>query len=117
MPGLQAAVPEGAAETVVPLAEPQAPGVVAAADLLAEHETEVPPPEPAQLHVQGPAPDTAEADPLEQRLVVGADETVVPLTEPHEPLTGVAGAEHEKLVVATALQSVPLAPVELTHAL
>ena len=36
----------------------------------------VPPLDPAQVQVQGPEPETVEAVPVEQRLVVGALETV-----------------------------------------
>lgn len=55
--------------------------------LLAEHEALEPPPEPLQVQFQGPEPVTALADPVEQRLAVGAELTVVPLAEPHAPLT------------------------------
>ncbi|MCB2050565.1 MAG: hypothetical protein KDE63_03960 [Novosphingobium sp.] len=44
-------------------------------------------PLPLQLQFHGPVPDTADAVPVEQRLEVGALETVVPLAEPQTPLT------------------------------
>ena len=49
----------------------------------------VPPFDPAQDQVQGPDPPTALAVPVEQRLVVGAVETVVLFDEPQTPLTAV----------------------------
>ena len=55
----------------------------------AEHEALVPPLLPAQLHDQGPLPATVEAEPVEQRLVVGAVLTVVPLAVPQVPFTAV----------------------------
>jgi hypothetical protein len=42
---------------------------------------------PPQLHVHGPEPATDDAVPVEQRLVEGADDTVVPFADPHAPFT------------------------------
>ena len=85
----------GAVETVVPFAEPHAP-VTGVGVLLAEHCAVVPPLLPVQFHVHGPVPLTAEAVPVEQRLVVGMLPTVIPLALPQAPLTGVGVlfAEH-----------------------
>jgi hypothetical protein len=47
----------------------------------------VPPFEPLQLHVAGPAPATDDAAPVEQRLFEGTDDTVAPFADPHVPLT------------------------------
>lgn len=49
----------------------------------AEHIALLPPLEPLHLHPHGPV-----AVPDVQRLVVGTDDTVVPLAAPHTPLTG-----------------------------
>jgi hypothetical protein len=71
----------------------------------------VPPPDPAQVHDQGPAPETAEAVPAEHRLVVGATDTVVPLALPQVPLTGGGGAA---LTVTVAFwAALPPAPVHV----
>ncbi len=43
---------------------------------------------PAQPQLQGPEPDTEEAVPAAQRLVVGAAESLVPFELPQDPLTG-----------------------------
>jgi hypothetical protein len=55
----------------------------------AEQEAVIPPLEPVQLQVHGPAPATDEADPVEQRFVAGALLTVVPFAEPQVPFTAV----------------------------
>ena len=47
----------------------------------------MPPFDPAQVHDHGPEPDTELAVPVEQRLVVGAVETVVLFEVPQVPLT------------------------------
>src|ERR1700722_4159208 len=82
-------------------------GWLVAAVLLAEQLAVVPPLAPAQLHDHGPEPETDEAEPVVQRLVVGAVETVVPFADPQAPLVGVAVllAEQEAFVP-------PLAPVQ-----
>ena len=49
----------------------------------------MPPLEPAQDHDQGPEPEMDEAEPVVQRLVVGAEETVVPFADPQAPFTAV----------------------------
>jgi hypothetical protein len=49
----------------------------------------LPPLPPSQIHVHGPMPDTADAVPDVHRLLAGAVVTVVPLADPHAPLTGV----------------------------
>jgi hypothetical protein len=46
---------------------------------------------PAQLHVHGPLPLTADAVPALQRLVVGAVLTATPFAGPHCPFTGGGG--------------------------
>ena len=56
----------------------------------AEHDAVLPPPEPAQVHVQGPEPETADAVPAEHNPLEGADVLATPLAAPHEPFTGVA---------------------------
>jgi hypothetical protein len=89
---------EGALVTPTPSAVPQAP--FRAAVLLAEQGAVVPPLEPEQLHDHGPDPLTLEAEPVEQRLVVGADEIVVRFALPHTPLTGEAVLFAEQLAVA-----------------
>jgi len=50
---------------------------------------------PVQVHVQGPVPETPPGEPARQSSVgvEGADETVVPLAEPHPP--GDSVAPHE----------------------
>jgi hypothetical protein len=53
----------------------------------AEQVAVVPPFDPVQLHVHGPAPLTLEALPELQRFKVGADVNVPLLDEPHAPLT------------------------------
>jgi hypothetical protein len=66
----------------------------------AVHWAAMPPLLPAQLHVHGPLPLTAEAVPVLHRLVVGADARVMPLDEPQTPFTGdgLSCAEHEAVV-------------------
>jgi hypothetical protein len=54
----------------------------------AKHDAAVPPFDPAQDQVQGPLPLTDEAEPVPHRLEAGAEETAVPLAEPHAPLMG-----------------------------
>jgi hypothetical protein len=80
------------------------PATVADAEQLAV----VPPLEPPQLHVHGPVPATDDAVPAEQRLVEGADDTVVPFADPHTPLTGVGAAAFTVTVVLTAGDIPPL---------
>ncbi len=55
--------------------------------LFAEQEAVVPPPEPTQFHVHGPAPETNEAVPALHKFVDGAEYKFEPLDEPHEPFT------------------------------
>ena len=78
--------------------------------LFAEQVAVVPLLEPAQDQVKGPVPLTDEVEPVVQRLVVGAVETVVPFADPQAPLIGVEevpiGAEH------TAFTP-PLVPAQL----
>jgi hypothetical protein len=87
------AVPElhrleiGAALTVVLLAEPQMPFTAVVVAMDAEHCAEVPPPDPAQLQLNGPLPETSDAVPVVHRLPVGMLLTLVPLTDPQAPLT------------------------------
>jgi hypothetical protein len=56
-------------------------------DLFALHEAVVPPPDPAQLHVHGPLPLTADGVPAVQSPELGAVATLVPFAEPQVPLT------------------------------
>ena len=85
-------------------------GVDAATD--AEQLAVVPPLEPPQLHVHGPEPATDDAEPAEQRLAEGLDDTVVPFADPHTPLTG-AGAAFTATVVLAA-GDVPPLPVQVS---
>jgi len=91
----------GAVVTAVLLAVPQAPLVSSGA----AHEALVPPLEPVQLQDQGPEPDTLDAVPVEQRLVMGTVVTAVLLAVPQAPLVS-SGAAHEALVP-------PLEPVQV----
>jgi hypothetical protein len=59
-----------------------------------------PPLVPPQLHVHGPVPATEDAVPAEQRLADGLDDTVVPLADPHTPLTGAEPAFTATVVLA-----------------
>lgn len=61
----------------------------------AEHETVLPPVEPAQVHDQGPEPETALLVPELQRFTVGVEVGVLPLAEPQEPDSG---AEQEAVL-------------------
>src|SRR5882757_9199864 len=78
--------------------------------LFAEQVAVVPLLEPAQDQVKGPVPLTDEVEPVVQRLVVGAVETVVPFADPQAPLIGVEevpiGAEHTDFTP-------PLVPAQL----
>jgi hypothetical protein len=76
----------GAALTVELLAEPQIPLAAVDACRDAAHCAVAPPPDPAQLQVNGPLPVTSDAVPDVHRLPVGKLVTLVPLTEPHAPL-------------------------------
>jgi len=53
--------------------------------LAAEHEALAPPFKPAQLHIHGPAPETLDAVPDEQRPEVGALLKLLPLEGPQAP--------------------------------
>src|SRR5262249_7748999 len=66
----------------IPQFEPVVVGV-----MLAKQLAVVPPLEPLQFHAHGPEPATDDAAPAEQKLVEGADDTIVPLADPHMPLT------------------------------
>jgi hypothetical protein len=72
----------------------------------------VPPLEPPQLHVHGPEPATDDDVPVEQRLVEGADDALVPFADPHAPLTATAGAFTVTVVLATA--DLPSRPVHVS---
>src|SRR5262245_24818162 len=74
----------------------------------AEQLAVVPPLEPPQFQVHGPAPATDDAVPAVQRLAEGADDAVVPFDDPHTPLTG-AGAAFTATVALTF--DVPVLPV------
>ena len=54
----------------------------------AEHGAVVPPLLPVQLQLHGPLPLTIEANPVLQRLVVGALLIATPFDEPHKSLMG-----------------------------
>jgi hypothetical protein len=86
----------GAPLTATPLAGPQEPLI----SRKAEQEAVDPPFDPAQLHVHGPLPVTAEAVPALQRLIVGALVRSAPFEEPQTPFTGDA--------LATLKVAVPL---------
>src|SRR6266581_6947703 len=86
------------------------PGVDGA-DPDAEQLAVVPPLEPPQLHVHGPEPATDDDVPVEQRLVEGADDAVVPFADPHAPLTATAPAVTTTVVLA---EDVPPAPVQVS---
>jgi hypothetical protein len=94
----------GALATATASAAPHAPSTTGVLLLLALQDAVVPPELPSQLQVQGPMPATAVAVPVVQRPVVGALATVVPLAEPHAPLT--AGAL--TLALQDALVPLPL---------
>ena len=85
-------------------------GVDAASD--AEQLAVVPPLEPPQLHVHGPEPATDDDVPVEQRLVEGLDDAVVPFADPHAPLTGAGPAF--TATVALAAGDVPPLPVQVS---
>jgi len=72
----------------------------------------VPPLEPPQLHVHEPEPATDDDVPVEQRLVEGADDAVVPFADPHAPLTATVPACTTTVVLAT--EDVPPAPVQVS---
>ena len=55
---------------------------------------------------------TAVGVPVEQRLVEGADDTVVPFADPHAPLTATAPAPAVTVVLAT--EDVPPGPVQVS---
>src|SRR3989442_755784 len=79
------------------------------ADPAAEHPALGPPLKPPQLHVHGPEPATDDDVPVEQRLVVGADDAVVPFADPHAPFSAMAGEASTKgesaIIEASALAS------------
>jgi hypothetical protein len=76
----------------------------------AEQLAVLPPLDPPQLHVHGPAPATDEAVPLEHRLAEGMDDAVVPLADPHTPATGAAPTA----TVVLAAGDVPPLPVQVS---
>jgi hypothetical protein len=83
-----------------------------ATDAKAEQLAVVPPLEPPQLHVHGPEPATDDDVPVEQRLVEGADDAVVPFADPHVPLTATAPAVTATVVLAAA--DVPPVPAQVS---
>jgi len=85
-------------------------GVDPVPDADAEQLMLVPPLEPPQVHVHGPVPATVDGVPVEQRLVEGVDDTVVPFADPHVPLLGAGLAVTVTVVVATG--DVPPGPVQ-----
>jgi hypothetical protein len=87
-------------------------GVDGGADPDAEQLALVPPFEPLQPHVHGPEPATDDDVPVEQRLVEGADDAVVPFADPHAPLTATAPAV--TVTVALATEDVPPVPVQVS---
>ena len=66
--------------------EPEGAGIEV---LFAEQVAVEPPPEPAHVQLHGPVPDTEDAVPVVQRLVVGAEVKDPPCDDPQEPLIGV----------------------------
>lgn len=86
-------------------------GVGAASD--AEQLAVVPPLEPPQLHVHGPAPATDDAVPLVHKFVEGLDDTEVPFTDPHMPLIGAEPAFNATVVLAAG--DVPPFPVQVSE--
>jgi hypothetical protein len=88
------------------------PGVDGGADANAEQLVVVPPFEPPQLHVHGPAPATDDDEPVEQRLLEGADDAVVPFADPHAPLTATGLALTVTVVLAAA--DVPPIPAQVS---
>ncbi len=70
-----------------------------------------PPPDPAQVQVQGPEPETVEAVPAVQRFAAGALSSVVAFDEPQAPLT----LTSQILVPCTA--AIPLKQVVLVQVL
>jgi hypothetical protein len=75
----------------------------------AEQLAVAPPFDPAQVQLHGPEPETVDAVPVEQRLVVGIEETVVPFDVPQVPTTG-AG----RMLTVTDLVILPPVPVQVT---
>ena len=76
----------GAVENVPPFAEPHAPFVMTGA-FVAPQLAVAPLLAPAQLHVHGPLPETADGVPVMQRPVVGALLNCVPFDAPQDPST------------------------------
>jgi hypothetical protein len=87
------------------------PGVDGA-DADAEQLAVVPPLEPPQLHVHGPEPATDDDVPVEQRVVEGADDAVMPFADPHAPLTATAPAVTTTVLLAA--EDVPPVPVQVS---
>jgi hypothetical protein len=73
-----------------------------------------PPLEPAQLHVHGPEPATADDVPVEQRLAEGADAALVPFADPQAPLTATGAAVTTTTVVLAAADVPPMIPVQVS---
>ncbi len=83
-------IPAGLETTVpLPVLETVRAKFVGADIVWALQLADVPPFDPAQVQDQGPEPVTELAEPVEQRLEVGAEETFVLLAEPQTPFTGV----------------------------
>jgi hypothetical protein len=97
---------EGADDTLVPFADPHLPLTTAAAEQFAL----VPPLEPLQVHVHGREPVTDDDVPVKQRLVEGADDTLVPFADPHVPLTAAAALT---VTFTLATGDVPPAPAQV----
>jgi hypothetical protein len=87
-------------------------GVDGGADPDAEQLAVVPPLEPPQLHVHWPEPATDDDVPVEQRLVEGTDDAVVPFADPHAPLTATSSAFTTTVILAT--EDVPPVPVQVS---
>jgi hypothetical protein len=93
----------GLVERVAPFEEPQAPLTgVEATTFLAVQAAVVPPFAPAQLHVQGPAPATADAVPVAHRLALGTLASVAPFEAPQAPLTAAGGGVVEEVAATVA---------------
>jgi hypothetical protein len=76
----------------------------------AEHEAALPPLLPEHAHDQGPEPLTADAEPVAQRLVVGALAKERLLDAPQEPLTTVVAVLAEQSAVLP-----PLVPLQFQY--
>lgn len=75
-------------------------------------ESSVPPFVPVQLQSQGPEPETEEAVPVVQRLIVGCSVKFCPSLVPQTPLTGVPFLEAVHVVLLPPLEPGQVQEVE-----